>query len=457
MRGIVAEINGKYAIIMAQDGTFKKIKAMANMAVGNEIDLNQPTGNIKVSRLMTRVSAIAAAALFVIGISYGAYSYTVPYSYVDVDINPSIELTVNVYDRIIKTEALNEDGKKILGNKNLKNSSLEAGVSHILSIALEQGYLKATNKNTEESVIAAAEEDMINSINSAINESRPVIENAVLFTVSSEDGYKSGELKKELADMASKVLKNDSVNSEVLVGEASVKQRADARAFGVTPGKLVLIEDAIEGKPELKLEDLKKAAVKDLIKNAKDKKADEEKRKADEEKQNAANNTEEANNGGESNGQINDKNDLAAQITQSEKKEQATWQKRLSEELAILEKEYEKSDPKNDADEKVSSSNNSINSDSKSNKSDNKSKSNNISPNSDVNDSSYKGNHNGQDIADILKREKQKRQQLKDELLKQLKDNKQVGENSQADQNQQASDDKENRKNSKGGNGGKKK
>jgi hypothetical protein len=280
MRGIVAELNGKYAIILAQDGSFRKIRATGRMTVGSEIELKQPAGNIKATGIMTKVASIAAAALLVLGIGYGAYSYTLPYSYVDVDINPSIELTVNVFDRIIKAEALNNDGKKVLNNSNLKNTRLEAGVSQLLNIAVEQGYLKAGTAalNAEENKSAGESQAGIG--NTATGESGFTIENAVLFTVSSKDGMKSGKLKKELTGVASKELEKGGVNSELLVGEASVEQRDDARKFGVTPGKLVLIEDAIEAEPELKLEELKKATVKDLIKKAKDKKTNEDKQKA---------------------------------------------------------------------------------------------------------------------------------------------------------------------------------
>jgi len=292
MRGIIAEINGKYAIILAQDGSFKKIRVLSHMAVGSEIDLDQPSENIKVTRLISKVSAIAAGALFILGIGYGAYSYTVPYSYVDVDINPSIELTVNIYDRIIKMEALNDDGKKILENRNLKNTSLQSGVAQILSIALEQGYLKAGAKTKGSSETGVSGNDTVNEANAGSNAKEPIIENAVLLTVASNSGNKSEVLAKKLAEMASQKLEKDSVNSEVLVGEASVTQRNDARIFGVTPGKLVLIEDALESEPELKLEDLKKASVKDLIKKAKDKKIETEKlmaemKKLEEEKQKA--------------------------------------------------------------------------------------------------------------------------------------------------------------------------
>lgn len=489
MRGIIAEINGKYAIILAQDGSFKKIRVLSHMAVGSEIDLDQPSENIKVTRLISKVSAIAAGALFILGIGYGAYSYTVPYSYVDVDINPSIELTVNIYDRIIKMEALNDDGKKILENRNLKNTSLQSGVVQILSIALEQGYLKAGAKTEGSSEIGVSGNDTVNEANAGSNAKEPIIENAVLLTVASNSGNKSEVLAKKLAEMASQKLEKDSVNSEVLVGEASVTQRNDARIFGVTPGKLVLIEDALESEPELKLEDLKKASVKDLIKKAKDKKTEMEKlmaemKKLEEEKQKAEELKTANDNKGDKVSKDNNKSETKINNGGSTdpmepgpgEQEEVAFQERLAEQLEILKKISEPNhqnngtDTKdgndgknNETDKKQGSVNQAGNKDaavsSSQNSSVNSSSKNNINKNGNNN----KGNYSRQDIAEILEKQKQEMQQLKEELLKQLLDADISGKNGQSENNPKTVEDKqnkkdtENKKNNKSGNSGGKK
>ena len=407
MRGIVAEVNSKYAIILAQDGSFRKIKAAAHMTVGSEIDFNQPAGNVKAARLMTKVSAIAAAALFVIGIGYGAYSYAMPYSYIDVDINPSIELTTNIYDRIIKAEALNDDGKKLLNNSNLKNARLDSGVSQLLNAAVEQGYLK---NGIEIPIVDENEDD---------------IENAVIFTVSSEDGRKSGELKKELTAIATREFEKGSVDSEVLVGEASVKQRDDARKLGVTPGKLALIDGVMEAEPELKIEELKKAAVKDLIKKANNKRVEEEKQKTEDEKQKAevekqkaAKEVERENSSGKNNGNKTGLNNGTDQMDQSVSQERTT----VLEQLPEQESDRKGASESVQNDEGANQDKDDKNNKSVTNERNNKNHS---------NDMIKKDDSNNQDRADAFKSEKQQRQQLKDELLDQMKNRKQEKEDKQ--------------------------
>lgn len=274
MKGIIAQIEGKYAVVLAQDGSFRKVRAKPYMETGIEIDMDQPAGKLQNTRLVMKVTSIAAAALLTLGAGYGAYSYAMPYSYVHLDINPSVELTANVYDRIIKAEALNEDGRKLLEGSSLKFSRIETCVSDLLDIAVEKGYLtedepKIGNATTGTAVSASTPGK---DTDAAETEEQPwELDNAVLVTVSSNSPQKSGNLKKKIMDVASRELDTDKVESEILVGEASMEQRNEARELGITPGKLALIENAMEDEPEFQLDDLKKDSVKELLKKIQEK------------------------------------------------------------------------------------------------------------------------------------------------------------------------------------------
>ena len=260
MKGIVADVKGRYAVILTGDGSFIKVRNSGSYTVGCEIDFEKPAGVN--TRMLARVSSLAAGALLVLGIGCGAYSYTVPYSFVDVDINPSIEITTNIYDRIIKTEALNEDGKKLLQAGSLKNSDLEEGVAALLNNAVQQGYLKDG---------AAG--------------------NTVLVTVVSKNDTKSDQLKRGLQAAAASKLKTEGVETKLVVEKASRQERDDARKAGLTPGKLSLIEKAVKAEPGLKPEDLKNAPLKNIIDKIKESRKEskqnngQEKRQGKQEKQ----------------------------------------------------------------------------------------------------------------------------------------------------------------------------
>jgi hypothetical protein len=240
VKGIVAEVRGKYAVVLGMDGSFIKVRNNGQYGVGMEVDTNQ-SHRINIPAL-AKVSTIAAAFIFTMGVSYGAYCYSTPYSYVGVDINPSVELTANIYDRIIRVEALNEDGQRLLKSENLVNLKVGEGVAELLSTAHEQGYLKSGD------------------------------ENAVVLSVSSKNERKSEELEQSLKATASGKMDEESIKADVVVGKASKEEYDKASDMGLTPGKLSLIKQVIEAQPDLKLKDLKDDSVQNIMKQLKDSK-----------------------------------------------------------------------------------------------------------------------------------------------------------------------------------------
>lgn len=62
----------------------------------------------------------AAACLVLVLVALGAYGvYRIPSAYVDIDVNPAIELTVNPFGTVIAAEALNDDGLLVLDGVSL--------------------------------------------------------------------------------------------------------------------------------------------------------------------------------------------------------------------------------------------------------------------------------------------------------------------------------------------------
>lgn len=67
-------------------------------------------------RIITFRRAVAAlAACFVVAlVGVGGFAYAQPTAYVGIDINPSIELSVNRFGIVVKAEAINDDGDALL-------------------------------------------------------------------------------------------------------------------------------------------------------------------------------------------------------------------------------------------------------------------------------------------------------------------------------------------------------
>lgn len=89
------------------------------------------------------VLATCASLLLVLFISMFSYNlYFTESAYIDIDVNPSIELTINRFNRVIDAYAYNEEGNKILETINLKHKSYDKAVADIIGEMEKEGYLR---------------------------------------------------------------------------------------------------------------------------------------------------------------------------------------------------------------------------------------------------------------------------------------------------------------------------
>ncbi|HOM01594.1 MAG TPA: anti-sigma factor domain-containing protein [Acetivibrio sp.] len=238
MKAVIVDIKGKYAVAVDKEGQFIKLKRTEECRIGYEIDVPAKVIGFKKKTLL-KVVSVAAALLLVSSISFAVYSYNLPYSYVNVDINPSLEIIINIYNRIIDIKALNPEGELLIEG-SCRNSRLNEGVKKIIDNAVEQGFLK----NNEE--------------------------NAVMLTVAGKDFDKVCKIREEVENTANKVLNDDNVVSEVIVENVVLEKREEAKELGISPGKLVLIEKLKEVKPEVTTDEYKDKPVKEIMKTIKD-------------------------------------------------------------------------------------------------------------------------------------------------------------------------------------------
>lgn len=93
-------------------------------------------------------------------------------SYVTLDINPSIELTLDQNDKVISVYGANEDGQVLLYNESgILNEDVETAVAKITSLAVELGYLDEDNTVVETSVTSLKESlasDILSKVNAKV-------------------------------------------------------------------------------------------------------------------------------------------------------------------------------------------------------------------------------------------------------------------------------------------------
>ncbi len=217
MKAVIVEIQGRFAAALLENGCIEKVKNQ-HYAIGQVIEVNK-----SVCKKTGRIAALAAsaAALFLVcGVS--AWAYFTPYSYVSLDVNPSIEYSLNRFERILRVEGVNDDGKKLLqqiGLNNLGNKTIDEAISLTMEQLQKAGYLKGE------------------------------ADNAAMIAVCAKDIKKAEQLCLRLEEKAQDCVREDVEVQGIGIGLERVEE---AKELGVTPGKLRLVEKLIASSPDPK-------------------------------------------------------------------------------------------------------------------------------------------------------------------------------------------------------------
>lgn len=87
------------------------------------------------------VRAAAAVCLFLVFLAGGSWLYLAPAAYISIDINPSLELGVNRFDRIVSVEGFNDDGARLAEQLDIKYMDYDDALEQILSEQSVEDYL----------------------------------------------------------------------------------------------------------------------------------------------------------------------------------------------------------------------------------------------------------------------------------------------------------------------------
>ena len=85
----------------------------------------------------------AAACLLLVGVLAfaGWRVWQEPAAFVSVDVNPSIELTVNAFDRVVATKGVNEDGAAVLAQVNVCGKTYEEALATLMGSGAMAPYV----------------------------------------------------------------------------------------------------------------------------------------------------------------------------------------------------------------------------------------------------------------------------------------------------------------------------
>lgn len=205
-----------------------KIYASCDKQKGKVIKVNYTKSNRKRKWLGSLVAAAAIVLIAVSGFAINRWNVSNRVnSRVILDVNPSIQLNVNAKEKVISVEPKNDDGRKILGDMDLKNTDLDVAVNALLGSMLQNGYLSD-------------------------------IQNAILVSVENDDLAKGAQLQEKLTKAIEQILNSNQFESVVfgqtVAADQNIKELSSQ--YNISEGKAALINELIKQDTRLSFEEL---------------------------------------------------------------------------------------------------------------------------------------------------------------------------------------------------------
>jgi hypothetical protein len=196
---------------------------------------------IRRERRMKKILVACIAAVLVIGVLAGGYTYLeTPVAYISLDINPSIELGINALNKVVSSEGVNRDGRALLEGQKIIRASLTDALDSLISIAAQKNYISDDGTTV------------------------------VSITAESNNRKRAQNLTNIGEQAVSKSIVRYKVKAVIYKDSADLSLRLEAKKEGVSSGKLKLIKSLQALEPSITVEQHKDSKVSDLLAKAKE-------------------------------------------------------------------------------------------------------------------------------------------------------------------------------------------
>ena len=181
-------------------------------------------------RRRARLWGTAAACFLAAAVGSGGYNLyrnSLVDSIVGLDVNPSVELSINRKERVLKADALNEDARTILQGMDLKGVELNVAVNAIVGSMVSNGYLEE-------------------------------LDSTILVTVMGDSVSRTAVLRSQVVADVEKSLEENQAAAIVYDQQAVVRDdvREMADQYGISYGKAYFLDELVDQSPALDEEDL---------------------------------------------------------------------------------------------------------------------------------------------------------------------------------------------------------
>jgi hypothetical protein len=240
------------------------------------------------------------------------------------DINPSVEIVLNRFEKVLDVQPLNEDGKKIIDDsQRFMHKEVNVVITTLIDKAHEENYLKDSQ------------------------------DNEIFITVSSSKQKVAKKISEEVKEYAAGEMNNSDIEGHVTAEGVTIEKRVLAREESISVGKFLLLEQLQQVSPDADIDEVKDKSVKDIMENIKkQKEKDKDKEKEKEKEKEEASDKDKVHN---KQGNVDKKEDTVEvkkqnQVNQNNKKieEEKNTRQKNNQDNKILPVEQKKQEKKDD-------------------------------------------------------------------------------------------------------------
>jgi hypothetical protein len=140
IKAVVLERKGTKYTVLSQSGTFRQVYRRQDAEIGEEIEISS---GMEISRNVRVWAGMAAVFLLVLSAFVGWNLYQAPtaVALLSVDINPSVQFTLDAQGQLISVQMQNGDAKRMLSKTDLHGKSLDSVLKQIINQAILQQFL----------------------------------------------------------------------------------------------------------------------------------------------------------------------------------------------------------------------------------------------------------------------------------------------------------------------------
>ncbi len=231
----------KKALDAAAPNDFGDVLSRCEAGKGIVTDMREAAGTGK-TKTWRKGLVAACLALAVLAGGGGGLFYQQAHavaSVVSLDVNPSIELTVNRNEKVLTCKGLNAEAAVVLmdmdGGRDLEGAKLDVAVNAIVGALVRNGCLDH-------------------------------LDSAILISVEDKDAARGERIQQELTQAVGGTLQSAANTAAVLTQSVAANSRLDAQARqnNISTGKAYLVEQVLAINPDLTFEDLAALSVEEL-------------------------------------------------------------------------------------------------------------------------------------------------------------------------------------------------